>query len=118
MPRPPRSSARIQGLSGSPGPLFADTKDKAGLRQETGALECQRSEHFGAEQAQRDRAKSEQTQGDALYWSIFNLDRKNSHAKDDFEHLPPEQLADDILRKELRIAELMREIKGLLAKTP
>jgi type I restriction enzyme M protein len=40
-----------------------------------------------------------------------NLDRKNPRAKIDFEHLPPDQLADDILTKELRIAELMREIK-------
>jgi len=32
----------------------------------------------------------------------------------DFEHLPPEQLADDILKKELRIAELMQEIKAVL----
>ena len=43
-----------------------------------------------------------------------NLDRKNPCAKVDFEHLPPDQLADDILKKELRIAELMREIKGAL----
>lgn len=43
-----------------------------------------------------------------------NLDRKNPHAKVDFEHLPPEQLADDILKKELRIAELMQEIKAAL----
>jgi type I restriction enzyme M protein len=42
-----------------------------------------------------------------------NLDRKNPRAKVDFEHLPPDQLADDILKKELRIAELMREIKGV-----
>jgi type I restriction enzyme M protein len=41
-----------------------------------------------------------------------NLDRKNPRAKVDFEHLPPNQLADDILKKELRIAELMREIKA------
>jgi type I restriction enzyme M protein len=40
-----------------------------------------------------------------------NLDRKNPRAKVDFEHLPPDKLADDILNKELRIAELMREIK-------
>lgn len=40
-----------------------------------------------------------------------NLDRKNPRAKIDFEHLPPDQLADDILTKELRIAELMREVK-------
>ena len=46
--------------------------------------------------------------------SNCNLDRKNPHAKVDFEHLPPEQLADDILKKELRIAELMQEIKATL----
>jgi type I restriction enzyme M protein len=43
-----------------------------------------------------------------------NLDRKNPRGKVDFEHLPPDQLADDILKKELRIAELMREIKATL----
>jgi type I restriction enzyme M protein len=43
-----------------------------------------------------------------------NFDRKNPRAKVDFEHLPPDQLADDILKKELRIAELMREIKAAL----
>ncbi len=41
-----------------------------------------------------------------------NLDRKNPRAKVDLEHLPPEQLAEDILKKELRIAELMQEIKA------
>lgn len=43
-----------------------------------------------------------------------NLDRKNPNGKVDFEHLPPEQLADDILKKELRIVELMKEIKAAL----
>jgi type I restriction enzyme M protein len=43
-----------------------------------------------------------------------NLDRKNPRAVVDFAHLPPDQLADDILKKELRIAELMREIKASL----
>src|SRR5437773_6941909 len=45
-----------------------------------------------------------------------NLDIKNPKAKEDFEHLPPEQLADDILKKEQRIAELMAEIKQALLK--
>jgi type I restriction enzyme M protein len=45
-----------------------------------------------------------------------NLDRKNPCGKVDFEHLPPEQLADDILKKEQRIAEIMAEIKAVLAK--
>ena len=43
-----------------------------------------------------------------------NLDVKNPSAKQDFEHLPPEQLVEDILQKEHRIAELMAEIKHLL----
>lgn len=43
-----------------------------------------------------------------------NLDRKNPRGMVDFEHLPPDQLADDILKKELRIAELMREIRDYL----
>jgi len=46
--------------------------------------------------------------------SNCNLDRKNPRAKVDVEQLPPEQLADDILKKELRIAELMQEIKAAL----
>jgi type I restriction enzyme M protein len=48
----------------------------------------------------------------------FNLDIKNPNAKADFEHLPPEQLADDILQKELHAAEIMREIKELLGRKP
>jgi type I restriction enzyme M protein len=48
----------------------------------------------------------------------YNLDIKNPNAKADFEHLPPEQLADDILQKELRIADIMREIKELLGRKP
>ncbi len=45
-----------------------------------------------------------------------NLDIKNPRGKVDFEHLPPEQLADDILRKEQRIAGIMGEIKKLLGE--
>jgi len=47
-----------------------------------------------------------------------NLDLKNPNAALDFEHLPPEQLVEDILAKELRIAEIMREIKDLLGRKP
>ncbi len=43
-----------------------------------------------------------------------NLDLKNPNAKEDLEHLPPEQLADSILQKEQRIAELIGEIKFAL----
>lgn len=45
-----------------------------------------------------------------------NLDRKNPRAKEDITHLPPAQLAADILKKEQRIAEIMANIQGLLAK--
>jgi type I restriction enzyme M protein len=45
-----------------------------------------------------------------------NLDRKNPSAKDDIAHLPPDQLAVSILEKEKRIAEIMGNIRGFLAK--
>lgn len=45
-----------------------------------------------------------------------NLDRKNPRAKEDITHLPPEQLAASILEKEQRIAEIMGNIRNLLAK--
>jgi type I restriction enzyme M protein len=46
-----------------------------------------------------------------------NLDRKNPRGKEDIKHLPPEQLAADILKKEQRIAEIMGNIQELLAKS-
>jgi type I restriction enzyme M protein len=45
-----------------------------------------------------------------------NLDRKNPRGKEDITHLPPEQLAADILKKEQRIAEIMGQIQKLLGK--
>jgi type I restriction enzyme M protein len=45
-----------------------------------------------------------------------NLDIKNPRGKLDFEHLPPEQLAEDILKKEQRIAEIVAEIKTMLGE--
>jgi type I restriction enzyme M protein len=45
-----------------------------------------------------------------------NLDRKNPCAKEDITHLPPIQLAADILKKERRIAKIMGNIQKLLAK--
>ena len=45
----------------------------------------------------------------------FNLDRKNPNAALDVEHLAPELLVDSILRKELRIIELMHEIRAAAA---
>ena len=45
-----------------------------------------------------------------------NLDIKNPNAKEELEHLPPEELAESILKKEHRIAELMGEIKEALTQ--
>ena len=47
-----------------------------------------------------------------------NLDRKNPRAKEDITHLPPEQLAADILKKEQRIAEIMGNITNSSARRP
>jgi len=43
-----------------------------------------------------------------------NLDVKNPHSKDELQHLPPEELVDNILAKEMRIAGIMAEIKNTL----
>jgi type I restriction enzyme M protein len=53
-----------------------------------------------------------------LLSSGFNLDRKNPNAATDFEHLPPEQLADGILKKEQRIIQIISEIKQQLEAKP
>jgi len=47
-----------------------------------------------------------------------NLEIKNPTGKDDFEHLPPKQLVENILKKEHQIIEIMGEIKQLLAEGP
>lgn len=44
-----------------------------------------------------------------------NLDIKNPRGVEDIAHLPPEQIADSIIQKEQRIAEIMANIKSLLA---
>jgi type I restriction enzyme M protein len=44
-----------------------------------------------------------------------NLDVKNPTRKDDLEHLPPQELAENIIAKEKQIVELMNEIKSLLS---
>ncbi len=95
----------------SPRPLFAT---KAEVRKEIQRLNRERDGHIEAEKTQQDLARSEQAKADAIYWPIFNLDRKNPHAKDDFEHLPPEQLVESIIEKERRILSIMEEIRALL----
>jgi type I restriction enzyme M protein len=45
-----------------------------------------------------------------------NLDRKNPRGKEDITHLPPAQLVADILQKEKRIAEVVENIRRILAE--
>jgi len=45
-----------------------------------------------------------------------NLDRKNPRGKEDITHLPPDQLAADILKKEQSIAEIVGRIRAQLAE--
>ena len=99
-------------------PLLAATQNGAGKKgtsNRLAELERKRGEVQRAEIEQRELAKEEQAKGDAIYWVIYNLDIKNPRGKQDFEHMPPAQLADDILNKELRIAEIVAEIKQVLA---
>ena len=43
-----------------------------------------------------------------------NLDIKNPKAGEDFEHMPPEQLVADIIKKERRILEILAEVQQAL----
>ncbi len=60
--------------------------------------------------------RDEQGKGDAIYWAVYNLDQKNPKSQNEFEHLPPEQLLADIVKKDQRVAELMAEIATVLQK--
>ena len=98
-------------------PLLAasqDREEKKGTDIRLAELEKKRGEVQRAELEQREIAKEEQAKGDAIYWIIYNLDIKNPRGKQDFEHMPPERLVDDILSKERRIADIMTEIKEQL----
>ena len=54
---------------------------------------------------------------DELIADGCNLDRKNPRGKVDFQHLPPLQLASDIIAKEMKISELMNQIKLSLGES-
>lgn len=87
------------------------TPDATARRQ---ALEAERDRLNEEASRQRQTARDEQVAGDAIYWPIFNLDRKNPNAAETLEHLPTEQLVAEIVAKERRILELMAEIEAEL----
>jgi type I restriction enzyme M protein len=97
----------IQVWSESTKPDAGQQKQKAIARREELLAQARDAER---------KAREAQAAGDAIYWSLYNLDRKNPRAKDDITHLPPEELATSILQKERRIAEIMENIRRLLVK--
>ncbi|WP_242523090.1 HsdM family class I SAM-dependent methyltransferase [Thiocystis minor] len=68
--------------------------------------------------ALRARQKEEQGIGDGLYWPLFNLDIKNPHSLEALEHRSPEALIAEMLEKERRVMEVMKEIEQLLLDEP
>jgi type I restriction enzyme M protein len=94
---------------------IANAADPAEASARLQALIDQQAELQARELEARTRQQQEQAAGDAIYWPIYNLDLKNPSAQDDFVHLPPEQLAADVLQKAQRIAEIMAEVQKALA---
>lgn len=93
---------------------FSPPKEVTKVKQQIQKIKDEVKQFQTEEQIQREIAKDEKAKGDAIYWAIYNLDRKNPNNQTDFEHLPPEQLVTDILEKDRRVAEIMSEIKAIL----
>ncbi|MDZ8258173.1 N-6 DNA methylase [Nostoc sp. ChiQUE01b] len=93
---------------------FSPPKEIAQIKNQIQVVKDEVKQAQTEEQSQREIAKDEKAKGDAIYWAIYNLDRKNPNRQQDFEHLPPEQLVADILDKDRRVAEIMAEIQALL----
>jgi type I restriction enzyme M protein len=70
-------------------------------------------ENFNESSAkEREIQAKEQAAGDAIYWSIYNLDHKNPNSSNALEHRPPQELVESILAKENEILSLMKKIKA------
>jgi len=82
---------------------------KAALQEQLRALKAQQQAH---EQA----AKAAQSEGDALYWPIYNLDIKNPNAKVGLEHADPKDLIASMRSHEAEVMRLLSEIEALVAE--
>jgi type I restriction enzyme M protein len=98
------------------GLLNGDEQSGKGMKARRKALETEHDEWLATEKQAREGAREARARGDAEYWPVFNLDRKNPNAPADLEHLPPEQLVADILAKERRILAIVEEVQTLLAE--
>lgn len=95
---------RLRGANG-------DSAIKAKLAQEQQTLKARQNQH-------EETAKAAQREGDALYWPIYNLDRKNPSGKAALEHIAPEALVASILTKEREVVALLAEMAELVTAGP
>ncbi|HEY9625914.1 MAG TPA: N-6 DNA methylase [Coleofasciculaceae cyanobacterium] len=95
---------------------FMPAKEKKGIERQVQAIKAEVQQLRQKEQREKEIAKEKQALGDAIYWPIYNLDKKNPNSQSDFEHLPPEKLLADIAKKDQRVTELMAEIEAALNK--
>jgi type I restriction enzyme M protein len=93
---------------------FTPPEEKKAIEKQIKVVKDELKGVQAEEKRQREIAKEEQGKGDAIYWPIYDLDRKNPNSQGEFEHLPPEQLLADILEKDRRVAEIMAEIQEIL----
>jgi type I restriction enzyme M protein len=87
--------------------ISTEKGNKSALQERLRTLKAQQQGH---EQA----AKSAQTEGDALYWPIYNLDLKNPHAKAGLEHADPKDLIARMRGHEAEVMRLLGEIEVLV----
>jgi len=105
----------IQSLERSLMELTPSAKERTAVKKQVEKFKKERMLVLENERKQREIAKDERTRGDNIYWPIYNLDLKNPSSAQDLEHLPPERLAGDILKKEQQIAAIIEEIKQALS---
>lgn len=97
---------------------FMPAKEKKGIERQVQAIKAEAQQLRQKEQQEKEVAKEKRALGDAIYWPIYNLDKKNPNNQSDFEHLPPEKLLADIAKKDQRVVELMAEIEEAILKNP
>ncbi len=85
----------------------AGNGDKAALQSQLRDLKARQQVHEAA-------AKAAQSEGDALYWPIYNLDQKNPHAKAGLEHADPKDLIASMRSHETEVMRLLGEIEILV----
>jgi type I restriction enzyme M protein len=87
----------------------AASGQKAELQDRLKALKNEQSAH-------EQNAKSAQSEGDALYWPIYNLDLKNPHAKAGLKHAEPKDLIASMRSHEAEVMRLLGEIESLVTE--